>query len=538
MTVYRGDAYPAAFRGNLFLGEVANNVIHRMVVEPDGVTFRARRAPGEEKAEFLASTDTWFRPVNFVNAPDGTLTVLDMYRETIEHPWSIPDDIKAGLDLRSGSDRGRLYRLAPPDFQARPTPRLSRATTAELVALLEHPNAWHRDTAHRLLFERQDTAAVEPLRQLLRRSPEPLGRLHALWSLEGLKSLGDEDLLVALEDAAPGVREHALRLAEPRLDRAGPLRDRVLALADAPEARVRFQAAFTLGEFDDPAAIDALARIARRDAGDPWIRTAVLSSAWRNPLALWERLLAEEGGAADPSFATSRDGLALLRTLAFVVGARATPQEAARAIGRLPQAEDGAPPASLELAVVARGRPQARRPRPVPHAHGRAGRGRGLRTAGRLDAKGPGPRPRPGLPAQDVETGIDWFGHRPFDEAREVLLPRLAPSQAPEIQQAAARALAEHPAPEVAPLLLEHWRAYRPAIQAEILQALLGRSQWVGPLLDAVEAKTVPAGQIPLARRRSSWRVPMRPSRSVRASCSAPMLRALAATPSPATNRP
>ena len=224
-----------------------------------------------------------------------------MYRETIEHPWSIPDDIKAQLDLRSGYDRGRIYRLAPPGFRPRPTPRLSRATTAELVALLEHPNAWHRDTAHRLLFERQDTAAVEPLRRLLRRSPEPLGRLHALWSLEGLKSLGDEDLLVALDDAAPGVREHAVRLAEPRLDRAGPLRDRVLALADAPEARVRFQVAFTLGEVDDPAAIDALARIARRDAGDPWIRTAVLSSAWRNPLALWERLLAAEGGQADPS---------------------------------------------------------------------------------------------------------------------------------------------------------------------------------------------------------------------------------------------
>ena len=98
-------------------------------------------------------------------------------------------------------------------------------------------------------------------------------------------------------------------------------------------------------------------------------------------------------------------------------------------------------------------------------------------------------------------AGIAWFGHRPFAEAREALVPLLAPAQAPEIQRAAARALAEHPAPEVAPLLLEHWRAYRPAIQAEILQALLGRSQWVGPLLDAVEAKTVPVGQLPLARR-------------------------------------
>ncbi|WP_292706020.1 PVC-type heme-binding CxxCH protein, partial [Microbacterium sp. SCN 71-17] len=161
ITFYRGDAYPPSFRGNLFLGEVANNLIHRMVVEPDGVTFRARRA--DEGVEFVASTDTWFRPVNFVNAPDGTLHLLDMYRETIEHPWSIPDDIRAKLDLRSGEDRGRIYRLTPPDFQHRPTPQLSRANTGELVKLLEHPNGWHAETAHRLIFERHDSAAISPL---------------------------------------------------------------------------------------------------------------------------------------------------------------------------------------------------------------------------------------------------------------------------------------------------------------------------------------------------------------------------------------
>ena len=103
-------------------------VDHRETVERDVVTFAARRA--DEGAEFVASTDPWFRPVNFVNAPDGTLTVLDMYRETIEHPWSIPDDIRAKLDLSSGNDRGRIYRLAPPEFDRPSVPRLTEATTA------------------------------------------------------------------------------------------------------------------------------------------------------------------------------------------------------------------------------------------------------------------------------------------------------------------------------------------------------------------------------------------------------------------------
>lgn len=109
VTIYRGSAYPAEFRGNAFVGEVAGNLVHRQQLTANGVAFVSRRA--DENAEFVASTDIWFRPVNFVNAPDGTLHVLDMYRETIKHPWSIPDDIKAKLDLRSGNDRGRIYRL-------------------------------------------------------------------------------------------------------------------------------------------------------------------------------------------------------------------------------------------------------------------------------------------------------------------------------------------------------------------------------------------------------------------------------------------
>src|SRR5437667_5657001 len=90
----------------------------------------------------VASTDNWFRPVNFINAPDGTLHVVDMYRENIEHPWSIPDDIHAALHLESGRERGRLWRLTPPNFKTPKPPRLGRPTTAELTATLENPNSW------------------------------------------------------------------------------------------------------------------------------------------------------------------------------------------------------------------------------------------------------------------------------------------------------------------------------------------------------------------------------------------------------------
>ena len=212
ITVYRGDAYPAEFRGNLFVADVAGNLFYRLVTEADGVTFKAKRVDGDR--EFCAGKDVWFRPVNFTNAPDGCLHVCDMYREVIEHPWSLPDDIHAALDLQRGRDAGRLYRLAPPGFKARTTPKLSRATTAKLVALLAHPNAWHRDTAHRLLFERQDQSAVPVLREMLSKHAEARARLHALWSLVGLAALAAEDLGAALLDHDEHVRVAAVQLAE------------------------------------------------------------------------------------------------------------------------------------------------------------------------------------------------------------------------------------------------------------------------------------------------------------------------------------
>ncbi|HSI63480.1 MAG TPA: PVC-type heme-binding CxxCH protein [Candidatus Saccharimonadia bacterium] len=97
ITIYRGDAYPKEYRGMAFVADVAGNLFYRLKLTPDGVTFKATRVDGDK--EFCASRDIWFRPVNFANAPDGCLHVCDMYREAIEHPWSLPDDIHAAIDL-------------------------------------------------------------------------------------------------------------------------------------------------------------------------------------------------------------------------------------------------------------------------------------------------------------------------------------------------------------------------------------------------------------------------------------------------------
>ena len=125
-----------------------------------------------------------------MNAPDGTLTVLDMYRETIEHPWSIPDDIRASSTSGAAPTAAGSIVWRPRRSAAGPRRELGRAGTAELVSLLEHPNGWHRETAHRLLHERQDPAAVPLLKQMLRAGKEPRGRLHALYALRRPRGAG------------------------------------------------------------------------------------------------------------------------------------------------------------------------------------------------------------------------------------------------------------------------------------------------------------------------------------------------------------
>ncbi|MFP6576716.1 MAG: PVC-type heme-binding CxxCH protein, partial [Pirellulaceae bacterium] len=155
ITIYRGDAYPAQYRGNLFVGDAAGNLVHRRSLQTSGVTFQSQRA--DPQAEFIASSDNFFRPVNFINAPDGTLHVVDMYREVVEGPSWVPEDLKKqGLvDVLGATDRGRIYRLSPPGFKVPAAPRLAAISSTDLVPYLEHANAWYRETAQRLLIERQ-----------------------------------------------------------------------------------------------------------------------------------------------------------------------------------------------------------------------------------------------------------------------------------------------------------------------------------------------------------------------------------------------
>src|SRR5947199_3399227 len=138
--IYRDELLGKEFYGNAFMCEPVHNLVHRLVLSEKGVTFSGSRAKGEEKSEFLSSTDNWFRPVKVRTGPDGALWVVDMYRFVIEHPRWISPERLARLDVRAGADKGRIYRVYFEKDPPRPVPDLDRLATPDLARALDTPN--------------------------------------------------------------------------------------------------------------------------------------------------------------------------------------------------------------------------------------------------------------------------------------------------------------------------------------------------------------------------------------------------------------
>ncbi|HUQ93312.1 MAG TPA: PVC-type heme-binding CxxCH protein, partial [Bryobacteraceae bacterium] len=294
-TIYSGDAWPEEYRGNIFTGDVSGNLVRRDIVTPDGVTFSAR--PAREQVEFLASTDSWFRPTNFANAPDGNLYLTDMYRQTIETPLSIPEELqkRLKLDFYRGDDMGRLYRIVSnaPRVKRSLKTNLGTLSAAQLVAELENENGWNRQTAKRLLLEKQDQSTAPLLRQMAAGSAKPVARLATLWTLEGMGSLAEADVLAAMENPHAGLREHGMKLSESLPQSAG-IEKALLARLSDPEIRVSLQLAFTLGGYKSRAAHAGIAQLAAVHSDSNWFRTAALSSASQWPGEFFSLLLARK----------------------------------------------------------------------------------------------------------------------------------------------------------------------------------------------------------------------------------------------------
>ncbi|QDU63582.1 Cytochrome c [Planctomycetes bacterium Pan216] len=501
-TIYRGDALGNS-RSMAIVGDAGGNLVHRKKLVPDGLLFHGQRV--DEKSELFASNDIWFRPVQFANGPDGALYIADMHRETIEHPKSIPSMLKKHLDLTSGRDRGRIYRLVDEDYKRLDVPKMSASSTTQLVAALDDPNGWTRDTASRLLFERADAKAIPQLRELLAKG-SPQGRLHALYALDQLNALTPDQILKGLDDEHPRVRQHAIRLCEPKSKRLGqsvsdsprrtPLLDdpaiaqKLYSMIEDSDPHVRYQLAYTLGDLGGPRRDAALAKLIANDGEERWMRIALASSLTRGAgpvLAIlarrddspntkyWIKALASQIGRQQ----RPEDVAAVLTLLGDL--SKQGDTETARHLVRSLSLKPNSPFAS-RIASVTGGNAEAWR-RDVLAKATKAARDTSLGLKARVAA------------IHELSLGS-------LAETRDLLLELLDPRQPGAIQQAALETLATFNDPDVGSLLVERWSSLSPSLRASAANVLVSRTTWVKQLLAAVTNGDIGRGNLPTAHLR------------------------------------
>lgn len=469
-TLYRGDAYGPGFAGDAFIGDAGGNLVHRKKLRPieDGFLLTGERAADESHSEFLASTDNWFRPVQFYNGPDGCLWVLDMYRETIEHPWSIPANLKARLDLDNGRDRGRIWRLAPDGFkESRSRLGIGDTRTASLVSTLAHSNGWHRDTAARLIYQRGDTNAAGPLTALLQTATNGIARLHAMYALEGINRLTPADLAGALADSDPAVRRHALRLAGYRSDPA--LHPSMAWLAADPDPWVRLVLALELARWTGSDRIQPIVTLLRR--GPTLVREAALHAVGPADAEVFRDL----GGAA----ATNAGDRDVLVQLARLIGRRNDPAAVAAVIHDAGASNDSVIAFRLVSAL-----------------------GEGLRQAGSsLTAADTDHRLDPlrmraqsaaaGGTPQERRAAVECLAQFPWDSVRDPLASLLTTTNATAVQAMGVQAVGLFPDSEATTVLVRSLPELRPQVRGQAVALLLRKAAGTRALLDAVESGKV-----------------------------------------------
>ena len=289
--IYRGTALPGC-RGNAFISEPSANLVKRAVLtEKDGIITAANATPGRE---FLTSTDERFRPVEAVDGPDGALYLVDMYRGIIQHAGFLTHYLIANIEERKLTpplDRGRIWRILP-DKGERPKAVKISGTAKERAALLSHANGWVRDTAQRLLVESPAAEAAPPVAEILHSGKaEPLARLHALWTLDGLSALTADLQRAAFHDTDARVRAAAVRIA------GREFAPDLIALSGEEDALVRAHLAIRLSALAMPDADAALAKLLAAGGGaSPLVREAALTGL-RGREAAFGALLAVQAGA-------------------------------------------------------------------------------------------------------------------------------------------------------------------------------------------------------------------------------------------------
>ncbi|MEO2028540.1 MAG: PVC-type heme-binding CxxCH protein [Fuerstiella sp.] len=287
VTAYRGDLWDTDFQHSVFVCEPIGHLVTRTIVEPqqNSPALTARRARAD--ADFLASTDTWFRPASLRTGPNGALYVADMYRMWVEHPKFLPPEIAARIDWREGEDKGRIWRIVPTK-----NPEPSQKFTApksnrDLVELLKDDNGWRRQMAQQRLVESEDKNVSALLREMLAAKESPVhGRVNAIWCLHGRSEVECRDIKRAFDLTDTQQKDHAIRL-QMKMCEGQPKRIAMATAARTSNPSLHFQAILECTHENPEAAnrewTEVLSPVNIQDRKNSWFQDALLIAVGDRP---------------------------------------------------------------------------------------------------------------------------------------------------------------------------------------------------------------------------------------------------------------
>lgn len=502
--IYRDDLLGSEFYGNAFICEPVHNLVHREVPTPDGITFKSHRASDEKGSEFLASTDSWFRPAQVRTGPDGALWVVDMYRFLIEHPRWIPADRLAKIDQRAGDDKGRIYRVKRKDVTLRPVRDLTKLPPPALAAALDSPNGTERDRVHLEILRRPDQPIGKPLRVLAENAARSSVRVQAISVLAGLGQ--GVDWGKAVEDSSPDVRRFGLRFVE-KLPQSKVSLFELLRVPsriwNETNAATKLQLTLTLGDSDHAGNGPALSNRLTSDFRDKWMRAAILSSATHHSATLLN---------ASIVLPESPERTDLIKHL-IATGATVPDQLEPTLAAILPK--PGATPAAWQLEGLTALLRVVERANPAREKY--------AADVVRLAAKYPALETvftearrlieAASLTVQQSEgkfdvpvslaAAISLLGQHPKSSGSEaqIIAPFVSATASEPARKAALAALRRIDTPTTTALLLKGWPQHSPATRGEILSLLLSREIWIAELFTSIEQKTIRPEEIPLPDR-------------------------------------
>ena len=497
--IYRSAHFPEEYQHNFFMCEPSQNILHRCIVNRSGSGYTGHRAEEEQQSEFVASSDKWFRPVNVRVGADGALYVSDMYREIIEDYSAIPRFLQQQYGVAFGDKHGRIWRLVSAEKPLRPIENLEEKSSAELVPYLADSDSWWRETAQRLLVERKDDTVIPAIRQMAREGKTGQAKIHALYTLAGMRALTAEDPLPGLSDPDYTVRVHAMQVAEPFLDASDKLRTRVMELASDDDQRIRLQAAMSLGESTNDEILPVLVQLARDHGTERWMPNAILSSSSPFAVALFTELLEERP--------VSEGTKKVLQPLAATIGGKRNAEQIGLALDAI--AESNSELQGPCIAGLIQGFSEGKAEGTLDEK-GTAGlvkllneaepqiRAQAVKLASLLL-----PASAPELQMvfnestttalddsadlQDRENAIAILARAPYAIFSPTVTELLDVRQSPDLQLATVKSLAGSDSSEVTQVLLEGWDRYTPKVQDAVLDALFARTDRAAALLTALE---------------------------------------------------